>query len=234
MAGEMKRVLFQSRRLDKMFGYIRSMVRHVWTSLFILQTSLFSFESTPDVVRLAQHALPAVVYIAVECSPFDQYHGSSSYYEPFRSFYEYFWPTHWCFGSGFIVSPEGYVVTNAHVVEDTTKLLVVLQPTSAEIKVCKAVVLGSDWRTDVAVLKIEHKDLNALHFLEFGDSNQLQIGEPVIVIGNPKGLESTVTMGIVSAIDRNHCGEPIEGFIQTDAPINPGNSGGLSSTAKVK
>jgi serine protease Do len=183
--------------------------------------------SSPDVTLLAQSALPAIVYIAVESSPFDQYHGPTSYYTPFRSLYEYFWPTSWRGGSGFLITPEGHIVTNAHVVRNTTKLLVVLQPTSQDVKIYDGTVLGSDWRTDIAVIKIESKDAEPFPFLTFGDSNQVQVGEPAIIIGNPEHLESTVTMGIISAINRNHCRmSEIEGFLQTDSPLNSGNSGG--------
>lgn len=123
-------------------------------------------------------------------------------------------------GSGFIVSADGYVVTNNHVIKDAKQITVTLN----DGREYEAVVKGSDSRTDLAVLKIEEK---ALPFLNFGDSDSLKAGEWVVAVGNPFGLEGTVTKGIVSAKGRQDLGlAPYEDFIQTDAAINPGNSGG--------
>ncbi len=122
-------------------------------------------------------------------------------------------------GSGFIVSPDGYVVTNNHVVAGGTQIVVKLDRGSEH----PAKVVGTDPATDLALLKIE---ATGLPVLPLGDSDRLQVGEPVMAIGNPFGLEQTVTTGIVSAKERFIGSGPYDDFIQTDASINPGNSGG--------
>ena len=122
-------------------------------------------------------------------------------------------------GSGVIASADGYIVTNVHVVADADEIVVRLGDHSEH----KAKVVGLDPRTDVALLKIEARDLPAL---PFGDSDRLEVGEPVMAIGNPFGLEQTVTTGIVSAKERFIGSGPYDDFIQTDASVNPGNSGG--------
>lgn len=129
-------------------------------------------------------------------------------------------------GSGVIVSPDGYIVTNNHVVEGARELTVML-PDKREFK---GKVLGTDPKTDIAVVKIDGRDLP---YVSWGDSSKLQVGEYVLAIGNPFGLNSTVTLGIVSAMGRGRMGiTQYEDFIQTDAAINPGNSGGaLVNTA---
>ena len=120
-------------------------------------------------------------------------------------------------GSGFILTPDGYVMTNAHVVEDASEVLVTL-PDKREFK---ARIVGADKRTDVAVVKIEATGLPAV---KVGDISRLRVGEWVMAIGSPFGLENTVTAGIVSAKQRD-TGDYLP-FIQTDVAINPGNSGG--------
>ncbi len=129
-------------------------------------------------------------------------------------------------GSGVIVSPDGYIVTNNHVVEGARELTVML-PDKREFK---GKVLGTDPKTDLAVIKIDGRDLPSVLW---GDSAKLQVGEYVLAVGNPFGLNSTVTLGIVSALGRGRMGiTQYEDFIQTDAAINPGNSGGaLVNTA---
>ena len=123
-------------------------------------------------------------------------------------------------GSGVIVSPDGYIITNNHVVEQADELTVALP----DKRTFKARVVGTDPKTDVAVIKI---DATNLPVLSWGDSAQLQVGELVLAVGNPFGLTQTVTMGIISAIGRANVGiVDYEDFIQTDAAINPGNSGG--------
>jgi serine protease Do len=122
-------------------------------------------------------------------------------------------------GSGFIVSPDGYVVTNFHVVRGASEIVVRL----ADHSELKGQLVGSDPKTDIALLKIAGSNLATL---PFGDSDRLQVGEPVMAIGNPFGLEQTVTTGIVSAKERFIGAGPYDDFIQTDASINPGNSGG--------
>jgi serine protease Do len=123
-------------------------------------------------------------------------------------------------GSGVVVSPEGYILTNNHVVAGATDVEVTL----ADKRVLKAKVVGTDPKTDVAVLKI---NANNLEPITIGDSSKVQVGDVALAIGDPFGVGETVTNGIISATGRGGLGiEDYEDFIQTDAPINPGNSGG--------
>ncbi len=123
-------------------------------------------------------------------------------------------------GSGFIVSPDGYILTNNHVVGKADKIIVKL----ADGRQFRAKVVGTDPQSDIAVIKIDAKDLPVL---PLGDSDKIEVGEWVLAIGNPFGLTQTVTVGIVSAKGRSGIGiTDYEDFIQTDAAINPGNSGG--------
>ena len=125
-------------------------------------------------------------------------------------------------GSGVIVSPEGYLLTNNHVIEGADDIEVQL----ADGRKAKARVIGTDPDSDVAVLRI---DLDRLPAIEFGNVESLQVGDVVLAIGNPFGVGQTVTSGIVSALGRNQLGiNTFENFIQTDAAINPGNSGGAA------
>ncbi|MBA4328484.1 MAG: 2-alkenal reductase [Polaromonas sp.] len=123
-------------------------------------------------------------------------------------------------GSGVIVSPNGYILTNNHVVDGADDIEVILNDT----RKAKAKVIGTDPETDLAILKIE---LDKLPVIVLGSSDTAQVGDPVLAIGNPFGVGQTVTSGIVSALGRNQLGiNTFENFIQTDAAINPGNSGG--------
>ncbi len=132
-------------------------------------------------------------------------------------------------GSGVVISPEGYIVTNNHVVQDAEEVSVTIGKKQYDAK-----IIGTDPSTDIAVIKIEG---HGLDFSEFGDSDDLKLGEWVLAVGNPLNLQSTVTAGIVSAKNRNidlltsnYNPEekvfPVESFIQTDAAVNSGNSGG--------
>jgi serine protease Do len=123
-------------------------------------------------------------------------------------------------GSGFIVSPDGYILTNNHVVEKSDEVTVTL----LDKEEFKAKVVGSDPKIDIALIKIDAK--KKLTYVELGDSDKLDVGEWVVAIGNPFGLGHTVTAGIVSAKGRIIGSGPYDDFIQTDASINPGNSGG--------
>jgi serine protease Do len=123
-------------------------------------------------------------------------------------------------GSGFIIDKDGYIVTNNHVIENADKIVVILN----DEKEFEAEIVGRDKNTDLALIKIESN--HNLPVLRFGDSNALKIGQWVVAIGNPFGLEQTVTAGIVSAKGRVIGSGPYDDFIQTDASINPGNSGG--------
>ena len=137
-------------------------------------------------------------------------------------------------GSGVILDPEGYVVTNAHVVEGARRVQVLLaispsdMPQKATIlrsrgKLVEARVVGIDRETDLAILRIPERDLP---FLELGDSDELKQGQLVLAFGSPFGLENSVTLGVVSSVARQFRPEDPVAYIQTDAPINPGNSGG--------
>ena len=123
-------------------------------------------------------------------------------------------------GSGVIVSKDGYILTNSHVIKDADEIKVILN----DKREFKGKVIGDDPQTDIAVIKVEAKDLPAI---KMGVSAKLKAGDVVLAIGNPFGLNQTVTMGIVSAIGRADLGiSAYEDYIQTDASINPGNSGG--------
>ncbi len=139
------------------------------------------------------------------------------------------------YGSGVIISEDGYIVTNNHVVQDAERISVTLN----DKRVLEAKLVGTDPATDLALLKVDVKGLKAI---EFGDSDSARVGQPVLAIGNPFNLTSTVTAGIISAKARNvgiidnarGMESPIESFIQTDAAVNPGNSGGALVDANAK
>lgn len=125
-------------------------------------------------------------------------------------------------GSGFIITPDGYILTNNHVVEGATKITVTLK----DGRDFSGQVVGTDATSDVAVVKINGSNLPTV---QLGDSSQLTVGQKVIAIGNPYGLSQTVTTGVISALERNvqvSQTETLVGVVQTDAAINPGNSGG--------
>src|SRR5437879_4384191 len=154
----------------------------------------------PDWVRIARTLRPAVVHIGA----WEIDAGKLIYIG---------------LGSGLIINPDGYIVTNQHVIERASELRVKL----ADGRELIATVIGQDSTVDLALLKIEASDLSVV---PLGDSSILQVGEPVMAIGNPFGLDQTATVGIVSALDREIELKPNGRFIQTDANINPGNSGG--------
>jgi len=123
-------------------------------------------------------------------------------------------------GSGVIISPDGYIITNNHVVERSQELTVTLNNN----KTYEAKIIGTDRKTDIALLKINPDE--DLPVVTFGDSDDAKIGEWVLAVGNPFNLTSTVTAGIISAKARDLSGNASQSFIQTDAAVNPGNSGG--------
>jgi len=170
----------------------------------------------------AERCMPAVVHI------------KTSYNQPTYTLYDFIFGTQSAMqvsssGSGVIVSSDGYIVTNNHVIENAEVIEVVLN----NKKSYSGKVIGRDATTDLALLKIEATDLP---FLIYGNSDELRIGEWVLAIGNPFNLTSTVTAGIVSAkarnIDANSGNQVIESYIQTDAAVNPGSSGGALVNAK--
>ena len=123
-------------------------------------------------------------------------------------------------GSGVIISPDGYIITNNHVIEGAQSLSVTLN----DNRTLNAELVGADPRTDIALLKINSDE--ELPYTRFGNSDQAKVGEWVLAVGNPFNLTSTVTAGIISAKSRDLSGENSQSFIQTDAAVNPGNSGG--------
>jgi serine protease Do len=166
-------------------------------------------------VEVARAVRPAVVNVSTTQrtrSPLGE--------EFFRRFFEGAPPRQaTSLGSGLMASTDGYVVTNFHVVKDAAEIVVRL----ADHREFRAKLVGSDPKTDLALLKI---DVSGVPVIPFGDSDRVEVGEPVMAVGNPFGLEQTVTTGIVSAKERFIGSGPYDDFIQTDASINPGNSGG--------
>ena len=184
----------------------------------------------PDFTDLVEKQGPTVVNISTTQtvrSPLGapqtpQLQEDDPFYEFFRRFVPNPGPREFqnnSLGSGFIISTDGYILTNAHVVEAADEINVKLN----DKREFKAKVIGSDKRTDIALIKIEASGLPAV---KFGDPNKLRVGEWVIAIGSPFGFENTVTAGIVSAKGRSLPQENFVPFIQTDAAVNPGNSGG--------
>jgi len=125
-------------------------------------------------------------------------------------------------GTGFLIDKEGYILTNNHVVENADLIKITLQ----NEKKYEAKLIGSDSKTDIALLKIVNPDSKNFPYLTLGNSEDVEVGEWVVAIGNPFGLDHTVTAGVVSAKARNIGAGPYDEYIQTDASINPGNSGG--------
>jgi serine protease Do len=178
----------------------------------------------PNWVALTRVLKPAVVNISTkrveEGAQFQSPFGDN---DPFQQFFKQFGGqgrhTVRSMGSGFIINPAGYIVTNNHVVEGASEIQVKI----GDGRELPGKVVGRDPRTDLALLKV---DASGLPVIPLGDSSELQVGEQVMAIGNPFGLERTVTTGIVSATGRVIGQGPYDDFIQTDASINPGNSGG--------
>ncbi|MBO6002041.1 MAG: DegQ family serine endoprotease, partial [Mailhella sp.] len=189
----------------------------------------------PSFAPLARKAGPAVVNISTErevSSPvMDMFNipGMERFFEQFGGFggrrgngQEAPKRKSTALGSGFIISSDGYIVTNNHVVEGADKITVNLN--GGKGKGLQAKVIGTDADTDLALLKVEGR--RDLPFLEFGNSDAMEVGDWVLAIGNPLGLNNTVTAGILSAKGRDLHSGPYDNFLQTDASINPGNSGG--------
>jgi len=178
---------------------------------------------------IARAAKPAVVNVSTTQTVHTQGFGIGpepfGENDPFSQFFRHFFPqmprnfTQRALGSGFIIDPAGYIVTNAHVVKNADKIVIKLE----DQREFDAKVVGIDEKTDVALLKISAPDL---HVATLGNSDALEVGDWVVAIGNPFGLSETVTAGIVSAKGRVIGEGPYDDFIQTDASINPGNSGG--------
>ncbi len=186
------------------------------------------FSSATNFAEVAKNALSSTVFIVVETDSFSEYFGEESYeYEYLRPYYEFLWPSLQKGGSGTIIDPRGYIITNAHVVKNGINIAVFAADLPS--RKYKAIVMGIDERTDLAVLKIKNKSGEPFPFISLGDSHVVRVGEPVITIGNPAGslCQSTVTSGIISAKERSGWDlHEIEDYLQIDSPINPGNSGG--------
>ncbi len=182
------------------------------------------------VVRAVQKAAPGVVNISTtqivrqQVNPFGRFFADPFFERFFRDFFEPYYEEFQMqsLGSGFIIHPDGIIVTNYHVVQRATSIHVLM----ADRRKFTAEIIGAAPEHDIAVLKVNASE--SLPALEIGRSADLLVGEPVIAIGNPFGLSHSVTTGVVSALHRSiRAGDRVyHDFIQTDAPINPGNSGG--------
>lgn len=185
----------------------------------------------PDFTELVEKQGPAVVNISTtqgsSRSPLAQQFPNVPEDDPFFEFFRRFTPNpggprefqSQSLGSGFVISADGYILTNAHVVQSADEITVRL----TDKREFKAKVIGSDRRTDIALIKIE---ATGLPVVRFGDPAKLRVGEWVVAIGSPFGFDNTVTAGIVSAKGRSLPQENFVPFIQTDVAVNPGNSGG--------
>lgn len=199
----------------------------------IHSTSYVIPPQTVNFVNAAENSVNAVVHIKTEIDI-----RTKTYHDFFDPFKEYFEGnsgrsnTYVAFGSGVVISPDGYIVTNNHVVENADKISVTFNNREEFI----AEIIGLDPSTDLALIKVNANDLP---YMIFGDSDALKVGEWVLAVGNPFNLTSTVTAGIVSAKARNinilGGQSSIESFIQTDAVVNRGNSGGalVSTSGKL-
>ena len=210
----------------------------LWVCVVALLTfgQAASAQNLPDFTALVEDAAPGVVNISTSrtvqrsSAPGFGGFGGQEIPEIFRHFFGDSFPAppsngqgrteeRQSLGSGFVISEDGYVMTNAHVVQDADEILVRLN----DRRELSAEVVGSDPQTDVALLKIDANDLPTLNL---GDSDELKVGEWVAAIGSPFGFDHSVTAGIVSAINRTLPRDAYVPFIQTDVAINPGNSGG--------
>ena len=192
----------------------------LFTLIICLANINISFAQIPDFVYATQNSLEAVVHINSKEIE-DQYY---QYYDPFLGNLYFNKPSETeSSGSGVIISEDGFIVTNFHVVNSATEIEVTLNNKDSY----SAEFIAADPNTDIALLKINSLDLSPIKFF---NSDLTQVGEWVLAVGNPYNLTSTVTAGIISAKGRNinilHNPNAVESFIQTDAVINPGNSGG--------
>ncbi len=221
---------------------LRNLLNSVVCVFLLASASLVHAAELPDFTALAEKAGPAVVNISTETevSQGKQNNLGNLFRNlppGFDQFFEQFGPfgnlpqqgqqtqrKQRSLGTGFIVSPDGYIVTNYHVVGEADIIHVNLQGAIGKAEAIPAKVIGSDEETDLALIKVDVDE--KLPYLAFGDSDAAKVGEWVLAIGNPFGLGHTVTAGILSAKGRNINAGPFDNFLQTDASINPGNSGG--------
>jgi serine protease Do len=195
-----------------------------------------SLANTVSFVEVAEKIIPTVVNISAEKS-IKIKAPTFEFFSPFEDFFRDFFkdfplPKEFrekirSLGSGVIISEDGYIITNNHVVEGYDKLIITLAD-GTKFKEKEVKIIGRDPKTDIALLKIETK--KKLPFAPLGNSDEVRIGEWVMAVGNPFGLSGTVTVGVISAKHRTgidlYGGPTYQDFIQTDAAINPGNSGG--------
>ena len=201
----------------------------IFSLLFFINNSFAQFER--GYADLVEKLLPSVVSIATS-QIIERRTGSIPELpegHPFNDMFEDFFGNQMPkrenmtgLGSGFIISPEGYVVTNNHVISGADQITVIFNNGIDEVP---AELVGTDPKTDIAVLKIDPNEVD-IENVTWGDSSNSRVGDIVLAIGNPLGLGGTVTSGIISSINRDIGSGPYVDFIQTDAPINRGNSGG--------
>ncbi|HTN68862.1 MAG TPA: trypsin-like peptidase domain-containing protein [Dysgonamonadaceae bacterium] len=191
--------------------------------------NLTTSDGYPDFTEAAQKTIHGVVHVKTTKTPSKRQR--QQYIDPFEFFFGFgnrdFGPPkpQVGFGSGVIISKDGYIITNNHVVVGASEVSVTLN----NDKEYTATVIGGDAQTDIALIKIEDPDGTEFNYVSFGNSDDLQVGEWVLAVGNPFNLTSTVTAGIVSAKNRSNIvgeGKSLQSFIQVDAAVNPGNSGG--------
>jgi len=201
------------------------------TALTLIGSSASAAPVLPDFVPLAKSAGPAVVNVSTEREVSARTMmrgmppGMERFFEQFAPFWGQQAPRKQSgMGSGFVISGDGYIVTNNHVVEDADKVFVSFEGSDQKSEKLPAKIIGTDAETDLALIKVETS--RKLPVLVFGDSDAAEVGEWVMAIGNPFGLNNTVTAGILSAKGRDIHSGPFDNFLQTDASINPGNSGG--------
>lgn len=210
---------------------VKHLIQYHLSLIILLLFPAIVWGHTPDFVTLTKQLKPGVVNISrsikAQSSSADLNHVQSSHRDFFEDFFKSFLTDREAtphkkrsLGSGFIISDDGYILTNDHVVDNASTIKVQL----AGGKTYSATIQGIDPKLDLALLKIDTDE--TLPTVKLGNSDKLEIGEWVMAIGNPFGLEQTVTVGIVSAKGRVIGAGPYDNFIQTDASINPGNSGG--------
>ena len=205
----------------------RYLQQGMYAAVFTLAATQVNAASAVDFSNLVEQVSPAVVSVNVVKKMTQDELLQQQVPEILRRFFVFFViipqqqgpQEKTAYGSAFFISKDGYLVTNHHVIADSSRISIILN----DRRELDATVVGSDERTDIAVLKV-----NGTNFpeLKIGNANQLRVGEPVLAIGSPFGFDYSASAGIVSAKSRNMSGESSVPFIQTDAALNPGNSGG--------
>ena len=228
MASDLNRLIFRNWVSKTSIAAIL-----LWSLILVMATSPASAQDSRSsdwrtaITWVATHSIPAVVHIEVtqktmvsappflEDPLFRRFFGEPNVPKKFKRELK-------GIGTGMLINPEGYILTNGHVVSGSTGNRVLL----ADGREFTAKVIGADLKTDLAVIKISAKE--PFPFLKFANSDKVEVGEWVVAIGHPRGLNETVTQGIISAMHRRGISDPssYQDFLQTDTPINPGNSGG--------